>query len=384
MTINNLNNQIIGCILGTTVGDAIGLPYEGLSLRKQQKLTKNILKHRLIFNHGMVSDDTEHTIIVAQSLIVSNGDERIFANTLKWQLMVWLLTFPAGIGFATLRGILKLFLGFSPQKSGVFSAGNGPAMRSPIIGVCYGHNPEKMRHLVRISTRITHTDIKAEYGAVAVAIASYLSSQNNPIIPNNYYQQLTEIIPEATEFLNLIKSACDSVELGENSAEFSAKLGLSKGISGYIYHTVPVVIQIWLRYGNQPSSPYPQREYLNEPSPSYPPLPEGEGEYFNLYEKAITEIIKLGGDTDTTAAILGGIIGSKVGKNGIPTNWLNNIWLYPVNLAWLEHLGEQLTEVITNNKPQKYVTFPIYGIWFRNILFFFIVIGHLCYRLLIL
>ncbi len=352
MTINKLKKAIIGCILGTTVGDAIGLPYEGLSLRKQQKLTKNILKHRLIFNHGMVSDDTEHTVIVAQSLLVSAGNETIFTKYLAWQLRLWLLTFPAGIGFATLRGIIKLWLGFPPQKSGVFSAGNGPAMRSSLIGVCYGNNPEKMRNLVRISTRITHTDIKAEYGALAVAIASHLSSQNIEITPENYYQKLSELIPEAREFLTLIKQSCNSAEIEENSADFAAKLGLQKGISGYIYHTIPVVIQIWLR------------------------CPDN-------YEKSLTEIIKLGGDTDTTAAILGAIIGSRVGKEGIPTNWLNNLWLYPVNLPWLENLGEKLSEVITNNKKQKYLSFPLYGIWIRNSLFLIIIIGHLCYRLIL-
>jgi ADP-ribosylglycohydrolase len=352
MAIINLENAIIGCILGTTVGDAIGLPYEGLSLRKQRKLNQNILKHRLIFNHGMVSDDTEHLLMVAQSLIVSSGDKEVFANWLSWQLRFWLLTMPVGIGLATLRSIIKLWLGFSPDKSGVFSAGNGPAMRSPIIGICYGHDGEKLRQLVRISTRMTHTDIKAEYGAMAVAIASYLSAQNTPINPDLYYQKLTNIIPEAKEFLNLIKLTIESVKLKENSITFATKLGLKKGISGYIYHTIPMVIHVWLTY------------------------PED-------YENGIKEIIKLGGDTDTTAAILGGIIGAKVGKQGIPKNWLNKLWLYPLNLNWLKKLGKKLTEVITNNQQQNYLLFPIYGLWLRNIIFFLIVITHLFYRTLI-
>jgi ADP-ribosylglycohydrolase len=184
------------------------------------------------------------------------------------------------------------------------------------------------------------------------AIASYLSAQDTPINPDLYYQKLTNIIPEAREFLNLIKLTIESVKLNESSKIFASKLGLEKGISGYIYHTIPMVIHPWLTY------------------------PED-------YENGIKEIIKLGGDTDTTAAILGGIIGAKVGKKGIPKNWLNKLWLYPFNLTWLEKLGKKLTDVTINNQKQNYVLFPIYGLWLRNIIFFLIVIIHLVYGILL-
>ena len=77
------------------------------------------------------------------------------------QLRFWLLGLPGGIGYATLKAILKLWLGFKPEHSGIFSAGNGPAMRSAIIGVCYGNDSQKLRELVKASTRLTHTDPKA-------------------------------------------------------------------------------------------------------------------------------------------------------------------------------------------------------------------------------
>jgi hypothetical protein len=67
----------------------------------------------------------------------------------------WLVGLPAGIGSATLRATLKLWLGFSPSRSGVFSAGNGPAMRSPVLGTAID-DIETLRKFVRASTRITH------------------------------------------------------------------------------------------------------------------------------------------------------------------------------------------------------------------------------------
>lgn len=337
--------SIIGCLLGTAVGDALGLPYEGLA---KHKIKSPIDRHRFIFGRGMVSDDTEHTCMVAQSLIVSGGNEQIFAKALAWRFRFWLLLLPAGVGYATLRAIVKLWLGFGPHRSGVFSAGNGAAMRSAIIGVCYGDNPEKMRSLVKISTRITHRDPKAEYGALAIALAAYLASGRSIISPEVYYQTLAEFLQgEAEEFLALIKEASDRAE---NGSDLSINCPSKHGISGYVYHTVPAVIQVWLR--NQQN-----------------------------YRQAIAEIIELGGDTDTTAAILGGIIGASVGKSGIPQEWLNNLWEYPRSVNWLENLGKRLDRVLVSNKVESALPLSIYALVLRNFLFLLIVIFHGFYRL---
>ena len=79
-----------------------------------------------------MSDDTEHTLILVQSLLKHPSDASAFQRTLAWQLRWWLLSVPAGVGLATARACGKLCVGFPPTRSGVFSAGNGPAMRSAI------------------------------------------------------------------------------------------------------------------------------------------------------------------------------------------------------------------------------------------------------------
>ncbi len=85
----------------------------------------------------MVSDDTDHTVFVAQSLLAHPDSPERFAGRLAWCLRLWLLTLPAGVGFATLRSILRLWIGMSPSRSGVYSAGNGPAMRAAPIGAFF-------------------------------------------------------------------------------------------------------------------------------------------------------------------------------------------------------------------------------------------------------
>lgn len=346
------SHSLVGCLLGTVVGDSLGLPYEGLSKHRQFRLYPQPARHHFLCGRGMVSDDTEHTCMVAQALIVSCGDVQIFTKDLAWRLRFWLLGLPAGIGYSTLIAILKLWLGFKPAISGIFSAGNGPAMRSAIIGVCYGNDTQKLRELVRASTRLTHTDPKAEFGSLAVAIASYLSSQQLKVSPHKYYQSLHNLMgTEAGEFLELIEKACDSVNAQETTELFAANLGLINGVSGYIYHTVPVVIHAWLSHQQD-------------------------------YQKAILEIVRCGGDTDTTAAILGGIVGASVGKNGIPTSWLNGLCEWPRTVKWMELLGERLADVCHLGAAQRSLKLPLYGSLLRNLLFAIAVIVHGFRRLL--
>lgn len=344
---------IIGCLLGTAIGDAMGLSYEGLSPQRLIKLYPALNQYHFIFGKGMVSDDTEHTCIVAQSLIVSQGKLETFKTSLAWKLRFWLLGLPAGVGFATLRAILKLWLGFSPDKSGVFSAGNGPAMRSSIIGVCYGHDAKKLKQIVKAATHITHTDPKAEFGSLAVALAAYLSSLNQPVHPQQYLEKLTDLLTAepADELITLIQKTTESVLSGQSTAAFAESLGLKKGISGYVYHTVPIVIHTWLT--NQDD-----------------------------YKTAILEIIGCGGDADTTAAIVGGIIGAKVGKQGIPQQWLDNLWEFPRHIKWMEKLGQRLNQVCCQNIKQSTLAISLIAVLLRNCIFMIIVLLHGFRRLL--
>ena len=209
----SMQDAITGCLLGTAVGDALGLACEGLSRRRQAKMFRTLDSYKLLpigkSGKGMTSDDTEHTCMLAQSLIVTgHGElttlEQKFSANFAWRLRLWLLGLPAGIGFATLRAILKLWLGFPANKSGVFSAGNGPAMRAALIGVCHGNEPARMRALVRAATRITHNDPKAEFGAFAVATAAHIAATRDVDITPPEFLALLKLHIADAEFIALI------------------------------------------------------------------------------------------------------------------------------------------------------------------------------------
>src|SRR5438874_1145865 len=186
----------VGAILGTAVGDALGLPYENLSRRRGVRLLGPPDRHRFLLGRGMVSDDTEHTCMVAQALIAAGGDVTRFRRDFAWRLRLWLLAMPAGVGLATLKATLKLWLGAPSDRSGVFSAGNGPAMRSAVLGAAIDDR-ERLREFVRASTRITHTDPKAEYGAQAVAVAAN-HTKHGRTDGNEFLAGLRTLLPTGT------------------------------------------------------------------------------------------------------------------------------------------------------------------------------------------
>lgn len=338
-------SPIAGSLVGTAIGDALGLPYEGLSRRRAERLFGPATRHRFLFGRGMVSDDTEHACMAAQSLIAGWRDVDAFRDDLASRLRWWLAALPAGTGLATLRAILKLWAGVSPERSGVMSAGNGPAMRAPILGAAI-EDPEELRRFVSASTRMTHRDPKADYGAFATALAARMAAADRSPSIEHFQNALTEYLPsEAEELRSSIDLAVGSAGRGESTRAFADSLGLSRGVTGYVYHTVPVVLHAWFRHPRD-------------------------------YAAAVRAVIECGGDTDSTAAIVGGIVGAAVGIEGIPPEWINSMIEWPRTMKWIERLAMDLEATIANNKSGKPPRLPTTGVLARNAVFLTVVLAH--------
>jgi len=346
----NWERALSGCLLGTAVGDALGLSYEGLSARRAQAMFPDLARYHFLAHYGMCSDDTEHQCMVAQALLAAQHDVKRFQRDFAWRLRAWFLGLPAGIGWATLRAIIRLCVGFSPEHSGVYSAGNGPAMRSAIIGVCYGHDKPLLRQFIRANTRITHTDPQAEYAALAVAMAAWQAATLPQPNPAALLAELEPYIDSEATLWPLLQCMAKSVANGESTTTFSLSLGLEKGVTGFANHSVPVCLHAWL---SQPHD----------------------------YEAAVLAVIRCGGDTDTTAAIVGSIVGAAVGVGGIPEPWQADLWEYPRSRHWLQQLAQRLAQHCAGEAQQP---LPLFwpAIIPRNVLFMFLVLGHGFRRLL--
>jgi len=94
--------MMTSCLWGCAMGDALGLPFENLSPKRIGKwLGKKPLRHRFLLGWGMISDDTEHSLIVARCLLRHLGDPEGFETALAREFRYWIAGIPAGIGLAT-------------------------------------------------------------------------------------------------------------------------------------------------------------------------------------------------------------------------------------------------------------------------------------------
>lgn len=342
-----------GVLLGAAVGDALGLPREGLSPKRALRLFGDRpLRHRFMFGHGMTSDDAEHACMTAQALLASSGDEERFARSLAWRFRGWFAALPAAMGWATLRAMVKLWLGFSHKNSGVFSAGNGPAMRAPVIGACFADSPERIRPHIRISTRMTHTDPKAEEGALAIALAAAHGVRRGPSSVS-YNELLDEILHEVQQ--DELRVALERVRTylarGASVAEYARDAGFSEGVSGYMLHTVPAALYCWLAHPGE-------------------------------LERAVEDVILLGGDADSTGAIVGALAGATAGVTSIPQWWLDGIADWPRSVDWMKALGTRLgarfVEGPTDANKGAFSALPLFwpAIPLRNLVFLGIALAH--------
>lgn len=321
-------HTLYGSLLGTAVGDAYGLPYEGIAPSRLQKLFRHDGAYHLIpiIRGGMVSDDSEHAVMTVQAYIASGGDVDKFRHALKWRLVAWLWTLPAGVGLATGRSIFKMMLGF--RQTGVYSAGNGGAMRASVLGVLCD-DIATLKAFIHASTTLTHTDPKAVQGSLAVALLAWIECR----YPNWDNERALQFVSEHLdddELITLLDSYQASV----------------KGITGYMYDTVPAVVQAWQAYRDKP-------------------------------RVGFDWLIAKGGDTDSTCAIFGGIVGVRHGQALFDD--MGGIWCEPVlRPSFLQRLASQAVEGLPK-RPMR-----LFSLWTypRNLCFLIIVLLHGFRRLL--
>jgi ADP-ribosylglycohydrolase len=322
--LGELEKSLAGCLLGTAVGDSVGLPFENLSRRSVARIAPQPLEQSLVAGKGLVSDDTEHTVMVALSVAEAGADVELFRRRLAARLRWWLSSAPPGVGSATARAILKLWMGWPPASSGVHSAGNGPAMRAALLGVAFGHEPALLVQMVQACTCVTHTDRQAFEAALAVAVAAACAARLGPCTApeamSAFARTYTQAAGDATalrEPLRLLRAAVDE-QL--SVAAFAERLGCGKGVTGYALHTVPAALYAWMRHTGD-------------------------------LRAAVTAIVHCGGDTDSTAAIVGGIVGAGLGPQGVPGPWLARLLAWPRGPVWMGGVAQQVAAAVHRREP---------------------------------
>jgi ADP-ribosylglycohydrolase len=343
--------RFAGVLMGTAVGDALGLPMENLSPEKIRRRWPGPLRMCLVFGRGMISDDTEHTLLVAQALLSHSDDSKAFQRALGWKFRWWFAGLPGGVGHATAKACLRLWIGFPSDKCAVISSGSGPAMRSAIIGAFFAHDAEKRREFVLASARLTHRGWQAEIAALAVAEAAALAATTDGIpAMENVLSRLRDLSSER-EWQTRLAEIEKGLRAGDSVSQFVSRLGMSSGVSGYSLHVVPVALYAWLRHASD-------------------------------FRAALTAVIECGGDTDTVGAILGALSGASAGVESMPEDWRKGILEWPRSTGFIRELAQRLANRKNLRAPMGPVRYFWPGIIPRNLFFLAVILLHGFRRLL--
>ena len=282
-----------GCLLGAAAGDALGMPTEGYTAYEIKSLfgtVRDMMPAPAGHFHtglqaGQITDDTEETLMLAESLIEAFGFSAArFADKLTAWGTAWTLDerLNRGVGFATRSAVENMIAGTPWQESGLSIPTCGAAMRAAPIGLFYHSDLNLVRCYADLQSLPTHCSPPARAGAVAVAAGVALSMMDFPkeMILRNAASQASRLDVEFAERLLWVETLLD---LRPEDA-----LGLIRN-SPLASETVPAAFYCFLKF---------------EP------------------EEALIMAASSGGDTDTIASIAGSLFGAARGASWIPKRWM--------------------------------------------------------------
>jgi ADP-ribosylglycohydrolase len=174
------------------------------------------------------------------------------------------------------------------------SWGNGAAMRVAPLGAWYGATDlDRVAAEAAASAEVTHTHPEGSAGAVAVAVAAALAADTD-LAGYAFLDEVAERTPPGL-VRDGIGNAMTLLPLTDPRSA-AASLGNGRYISAP--DTVPFCL--WVAAKN-----------------------------LDDFENAFWDTALVGGDIDTTCAIVGGIVASRVGVGGIPEQWLKRCEALP-------------------------------------------------------
>lgn len=338
---------LAGALLGAALGDALGLPCEGMSARAIARRFGRVRRFHLLGRWGFVSDDTEQSALVAQSLARHPQDLVASVRAFRRALLGWFLRLPFGIGLATIRACLRILCGL--RESGVASAGNGAAMRAAIVGVFLSADASERRRVGTALAQVTHRDPRAVEGALFVSEVAALAATSPPgTAPAACLRAARAVVREPT-----LGAALDQAQALAGQGASTAQAAAALGNTGFILPTAALASFCFERFGSDPLD-------------------------------ALAEVISAGGDTDSIGAIVGAWVGALHGAQALPAPLLAQIHDGPFGPSHLRALAADLLAVegvgAASYKPQA--RYSALAALLRNLLLYPVILAHGLRRLL--
>jgi ADP-ribosylglycohydrolase len=271
-------------LVGLAVGDAFGeTMFDDLWFGR--RVAKRLLPARRPWRW---TDDTAMAISIVETL-ESHGtiDQDVLAAAFARRFQ---LEPGRGYGAGAARVLTRIAEGrpWREEAAALFrgqgSFGNGAAMRAAPIGAFFAPDLERVRDEALRSAAPTHAHPDGAAGAVAVAIAAALATSHAP--RENMIAEVVRFTPESPTRDRLARA--DRLGLDFDVRFAGEELGTGCDISAR--DTVPFCVWIAARH-------------------------------LDSYEEAMWASTAQVGDRDTVGAIVGGIVASATGEDGIPFLW---------------------------------------------------------------
>ena len=292
---NNLNKDIL---LGTAIGDALGLPVQFLD---REVVAKNPVTTMIGYGQfnvpaGTWSDDSSLSLCLAESLCKGYDLSDIANNFVKWMFEGFWTPFNKAfdIGKTTYFAVVNLRNGVSPYLAGMDRErdnGNGSLMRIlPLVPYILNMEVEERHKIIGEVSSLTHRHPRSILACIALCefAIQYINQQSC----EKAYQTMQQIL------LQLLKREI----FIEEDVPFKRLVGLSynefKAIelkdirsTGYVIDTLEA--SLWCIFNT------------------------------SSFKDAVLKAVNLGDDTDTVGAIAGGLAGIIYGYDTIPSEWIN-------------------------------------------------------------
>jgi ADP-ribosyl-[dinitrogen reductase] hydrolase len=295
-----MRDYIKDAFYGFAIGDALGVPVEFLS--RGEIALHPVTDMRGYGTHhqrpGTWSDDSSLAFCLAEMLCGEYDLNNLANRFINWKEYGYWTAYGEvfDIGIATTEAILKLENGVSPVLAGgntERSNGNGSLMRIlPLLFYIKDMPVAERFNIISEVSSLTH-----RHNRSITACFIYLELALNILQGKDKETAYQEMCKTASDFLadrtQADKTLTDDTTLFNNVLNGSIpSLNINDIQStGYVIHTLEAAIWCLLKTTD--------------------------------YQSAVLLAVNLGDDTDTTAAVTGGIAGLLYGWETIPATWVN-------------------------------------------------------------
>ncbi|HEX6616366.1 MAG TPA: ADP-ribosylglycohydrolase family protein [Gemmatimonadales bacterium] len=302
--------RLTGALLGQALGDAVGFVVEGLPTDTAAAYVRDCLERGRAgerahpkYPFGQYTDDTQ----LARELLLSVRDSGRWRpeNFARRVADLFRRGLDVGAGPGTRAAAGRLARGMDWHESGTPPpyAGNGSAMRAAPLGLVFQGAPDTLRAAARQQSLVTHLDPRCAGGAVAIAGAAALAVAPGRLDRPAFIHALEHWVRE--EDASVADALARLEEWADLPPEAAARrlhdLELDPSGGGYHFGLSPFVTStvVWALYA-----------FLHSPDD---------------YWTTICTAIRIGGDTDTLAAMAGAISGARLGVDALPRSLVHRL-----------------------------------------------------------